>query len=121
MEKPTKEELCRLQEIHKTDTNIAQGLGVPTKLVRQWREFYGISKHKRWKYSKKKIQELWDKYKDDELAGRELGMSKQVFSQWRYRHNIYLKKDNNELDERVKRNLEIINAKLKNQAIDEDW
>lgn len=86
---PTKSELLQLQKLYKTDERIGERLGgVPAYLVAYWRRKKNIPKYSLPKFSEKEIQNLWERYGDDEKSGLELGISKAAFYNWRRRYGI---------------------------------
>ncbi len=86
---PTKAELLQLQKLYKTDEKIGERLGgVPAYLVAYWRRKKGVPKHSLPKFSQKEIQNLWERFGDDDKCGLELGISKAAFYNWRRRYGI---------------------------------
>lgn len=89
MKIPRKEELLKLQAQYKTDKKIGEALGdVPEYLVAYWRRKKNIGRYSLAKYSKERIEDLWETYGNDEKAGAELGISKSGFYKWRKIYNL---------------------------------
>jgi len=86
---PTKTELLQLQKLYKTDEKIGERLGgVEAYLVAYWRRKKNIPKYSLPKFSEQEIQNLWERFGDDEKAGLELGISKAAFYNWRRRYGF---------------------------------
>lgn len=91
---PSKSDLAQLQRLYKTDEKIGERLGgVPAYLVAYWRRKKHIAKHSQPKFSEKEIQNLWERFGDDDKCGLELGISKAAFYNWRRRYGIKQKPD----------------------------
>lgn len=88
MKIPKKKELLELQRKYRTDKKIGEVYGVPARLVAYWRSKKRIGPYSSPKYSEEKIQELWDRFGNDEKAGAELNISKAGFRQWRRKYGI---------------------------------
>ena len=88
MKIPKKKELSELQKKYRTDKKIGEVYGVPARLVAYWRSKKKIGAYSFPKYSEDKVQELWDRFGDDERAGAELNISRAGFRQWRRKYNI---------------------------------
>lgn len=86
---PTKTELLQLQKLYKTDEKIGERLGgVEAYLVAYWRRKKNIPKYSLPKFSEQEVQNLWERFGDDEKAGLELGISKAAFYNWRRRYGF---------------------------------
>jgi 3-isopropylmalate/(R)-2-methylmalate dehydratase large subunit len=85
---PKKKELLELQKKYRTDKKIGEVYGVPARLVAYWRSKKNIGAYNLPKYSREKIIDLWERYGDDRLAGRELGISGAGFRRWRKEYAI---------------------------------
>ena len=53
-----------------------------------WRAKKKIGAYSFPKYSEEKVQELWNRFGDDEKAGAELNISRAGFRQWRRKYGI---------------------------------
>lgn len=91
MKIPKKKELQELQKKYHTDKKIGEVYGVPARLVAYWRSKKNIGAYNLPKYSREKIVDLWERYGDDRLAGRELGISGPGFRRWRKMYTIIKK------------------------------
>lgn len=85
---PRKKELLELQKKYRSDKKIGEVYGVPARLVAYWRAKKKIGAYSFPKYSEEKIQELWNRFGNDEKAGAELNISKAGFRQWRRKYVI---------------------------------
>ena len=91
MKIPKKKELVELQKKYRTDKKIGEVYGVPPRLVAYWRTKKNIGAYNLPKYSFEKILDIWERYGDDALAGKELGISGPGFRRWRKHYNILKK------------------------------
>jgi homoaconitase/3-isopropylmalate dehydratase large subunit len=85
---PKKKELLELQRKYRSDKRIAEVYGVKPHLVTYWRAKKRIGAYSFPKYSEEKIQEIWNRFGDDEKAGAELNITRAGFRQWRRKYNI---------------------------------
>jgi homoaconitase/3-isopropylmalate dehydratase large subunit len=88
---PKKKELQELQKKYRTDKKIGEIYGVPARLVAYWRAKKNIGAYSLPKYSREKVLDIWERYGDDRLAGRELGITAAGFRRWRKEYNILKK------------------------------
>ena len=85
---PGKNELLGLLDQHKSTRKIAEILGVPKNIVIYWLKKKNVKKIRRPKYSQNQITVLWEKYKSDKTAGKELGISRTTFFNWRKKYGL---------------------------------
>lgn len=88
MKIPKKKELVELQKKYRTDKKIGEVYGVPPRLVAYWRAKKNIGAYNLPKYSIEKILDIWERYGDDSLAGKELNITGPGFRRWRKHYNV---------------------------------